>query len=170
MEDKLLETIAYILPALVVGFVAQYMFKGFIQQQANQRNSEMLSAKKKESLPVKLQAYERMLLFIDRVKPIQLIARVPKTSDNILEDLAFLKKTINQEFEHNFVQQLYLSDDAWKAIVSTKQLIEYQLEQIAENSSSVKEFREKILLAEQFMQPKVDTVVQVLKANVRKLL
>lgn len=170
MEDKLLESIAYILPALVVGFVAQYMFKGLLQQQTNQQNTALLAAKKKESLPVKLQAYERMLLFIDRIKPIELITRVPKTTEDVKEEIAFLLQTINQEFKHNFVQQLYVSDDAWKVVITTKQLIENQLQQISENSTSVKEFREKVMLGTQFITPKIDTATSILKAEVQKLL
>lgn len=170
MEDKLLESIAYILPALVVGFVAQYMFKGLLQQQKNEQNTALLAVKKKESLPLKLQAYERMLLFIDRIQPIELITRVPKTTEDVKEEIALLLQTINQEFKHNLVQQLYVSDDAWKVVVATKQLIENQLQQISENSTSVKEFREKVMLGTQFINPKIDTATSILKAEVQKLL
>ena len=82
MEDKLLESIAYILPAAVTGFVAYYMFNGFIQQKNNEKKLELLAEKKKESLPLKLQAYERMLLFCERINPTKMLLRVKPLSDN----------------------------------------------------------------------------------------
>ena len=104
MDDKILDSIAYILPAVVTGFVAYYMFKGFLTEQNNKRKMELLATKKKDSLPVKLQAYERLLLFCNRINPPQIIQRVQSISEDVNLDLELLLKTIHQEFEHNLVQ------------------------------------------------------------------
>ncbi len=82
MEDKILESIAYILPAAVTGFVAYYMFNGFLKNQSSEKKIELLSQKKKDSLPIKLQAYERMLLFCERINPVKMLVRIKPISEN----------------------------------------------------------------------------------------
>lgn len=168
MDDKVLNSIAYILPAAVTGFVAYYMFRSFLTEQNNKRNMELLASKKKDSLPIKLQAYERLLLFCNRMNPPQIIQRVASISEDVNLDLELLLKTIYQEFEHNLVQQLYVSDDAWKAVLSTKTIIENQLKQIAATSNTSKEFRSKILLNTNFTSEKIDLVNTILKNEVKK--
>lgn len=168
MNDKILDSIAYILPAAVTGFVAYYMFKSFLTEQNNERKMELLASKKKEGLPIKIQAYERLLLFCNRMNPPQIIQRVQSISDDVKLDLELLLKTIHQEFEHNLVQQLYVSDDAWKAILSTKTIIENQLKQIADSSKTSEEFRSKILLNATFTSEKIDVVNTILKNEVKK--
>ena len=93
MEDKLLESIAYILPATVTGFVAYYMFKGFLSQQNSEKKLELMAQKKKESLPIKLQAYERMLLFCERVNPVKMLVIV---AEILLEIKGQLLKVPNE--------------------------------------------------------------------------
>ena len=51
MEDKILEGLAYAIPAVVTGAVAYFIFSGFIKQGTQEKKLEMLAQKKKESLP-----------------------------------------------------------------------------------------------------------------------
>lgn len=170
MEDKLLESIAYILPAAVTGFVAYYMFNGFIQQKNNERKLELLAEKKKESLPIKLQAYERMLLFCERINPVKLLLRVKPLSDNTTDYLQLIIANIDQEFEHNLVQQIYISNDAWLAIVASKRAVIQKLRQVAEVSNSANDLRENILIDYSKTLPPTETAVDIIKSEVKKLL
>lgn len=74
----------------------------------------------KTSLPIRLQAYERMTLFLERISPGKLLFRVKPTGTeaNLYEQL--LIKTIEQEFEHNLAQQIYISGDSWDYIKTAK--------------------------------------------------
>ena len=83
MDDQLLDSVSYILPALVTGFVAYYMFHGFLNQQNADKKLNIMADKKKESLPIKLQAYERMLLFCERINPVKMLVRIKPTSDDV---------------------------------------------------------------------------------------
>ena len=170
MEDKILESIAYILPALVTGFVAYYMFKGFLSQQNSEKKMQFLAEKKKEALPIKLQAYERMLLFCERINPIKMLVRIKPISENTNAYLQLLIANIEQEFEHNLVQQIYISDDAWTAIVATKRAIINKLKQVAETSSSANDLRENILIDYSKTLPPTDTAIGFIKNEVKKLL
>ncbi|WP_397446709.1 hypothetical protein [Polaribacter sp. R77954] len=170
MEDKLLESIAYILPAAVTGFVAYYMFNGFIQQQNNEKKMMLMAEKKKESLPLKLQAYERMLLFCERINPVKMLLRVKPLTDNTSDYLQLVIANIDQEFEHNLVQQIYISNDAWLSIIASKRAIINKLTQVAEVSSSANDFRENILIDYSKTLPPTETAIDFIKSEVRKLL
>ena len=170
MEDKLLESIAYILPAAVTGFVAYYMLNGFLRQQNSEKKLELIAQKKKESLPIKLQAYERMLLFCERINPVKMLVRVQPISDNTNDYLQLVISSIEQEFEHNLVQQIYISDDAWTAILATKRAVINKLKQVAETSSSANNLRENVLIDYSKNLPPTDTAIRFIKNEVKKLL
>ena len=170
MEDKILESIAYILPAVVTGFVAYYMFNGFLKQQNTERKLALMAEKKKESLPIKLQAYERMLLFCERINPVKMLVRIKPISENTSDYLQLLIANIDQEFEHNLVQQIYISDEAWTAVIATKRAIINKLQQSAETSNSANDFRENVLIDYSKTLPPTETAISFIKSEVKKLL
>ena len=170
MEDKLLESIAYILPAVVTGLVAYYMFNGFIKQQGSEKKLELLSERKKDTLPIKLQAYERMLLFCERINPVKMLVRIKPLSENTHDYLQLLIANVEQEYEHNFVQQIYVSDDSWTAILATKNAIINKLKQVSETSKSANELRESVIIFYAKTLPPTDTAISFIKNEVKKLL
>lgn len=170
MEDKILEGLSYALPSLVTGFVAFFMFSKFTEHDNNEKKLEALFAKKRESLPIKLQAYERLLLFCERINPSKLLLRVQPIGNDANAYLHLLIGNIDQEFEHNMVQQLYVSDDAWKALIASKLAITNKLYEIAEESSDAKELREKMLSTFSVQESPTETAVAIIKHQVKKLL
>jgi hypothetical protein len=170
MEDKILESIAYILPASVTGFVAYYIFKGFINNKNSEKQLELLAERKKETLPIKLKAYERLLLFSDRINPVKILLRIKPISENTQDYLQLLIASIEQEFDHNLVQQIYVSTDTWIAVVAAKNAVINKLKQVAENSSSANNLRENVLIHYSKVVPPTETTIAVIKDEVKKLL
>ncbi|MDB0040348.1 hypothetical protein N9F02_04420, partial [Polaribacter sp.] len=123
MEDKIIESIGYLLPAAVTGYIAYYMFNRFVSKTDGNTRANVLAKKNKVVLTVKLQAYERLLLFSDRINPTKILVRIPPISENTQEYLQLLMGNIEQEFEHNLVQQMYVSTDAWTAVVGAKNAV-----------------------------------------------
>lgn len=170
MEDKLLESIAYVLPAVVTGFVAYYMFNGFIQNKNSEKKLELLAERKKETLPIKLQAYERLMLFCDRINPVKMLMRVQPISNNTEDYLQLLLANIEQEFEHNLVQQIYISEETWTTICIAKNAVINKLKQVAENASSANDFRENILIDYSKTLPPTETAIAFIKKEVKGLI
>ncbi len=112
--------ITAVLPALIVAAVAYYFLNSFLKNEETRRRFIMRKENQKNSLPVRLQAYERMTLFLERISPGKLLFRIKPTGDeaNLYEQL--LIKTIEQEFEHNLAQQIYISADCWDYIKTAK--------------------------------------------------
>ena len=106
MDFSFLEMIGIVLS---IGIIAFYFFNLQVKSQNSQQKIDLFADRKKEALPIKLQAYERMLLFCERINPLKMLVRVKPASDSINDYLFVLLQNIEQEFEHNLVQQLYIS-------------------------------------------------------------
>lgn len=170
MEDKILESIAYILPATVTGLVAYYMFNGFINNKNSEKKLELLAQQKKETLPIKLQAYERLLLLSERINPVKMLLRIKPISESTTDYLQLLIANIEQEFEHNLVQQIYVSTDTWTAILGAKNAVINKLKQVAESSNSANDLRENVLIDYSKTLPPTETAIAFIKNEVKKLL
>ncbi|MGJ8744521.1 hypothetical protein [Polaribacter sp.] len=170
MEDTVLASIGYVLPAAVTGFVAYYMFNGFIKQQNSDKKIAILSERRKDSLPIKLQAYERMLLFCERINPVKMLLRIKPLSENKEDYLQLLIANIEQEFEHNLVQQIYISNTSWTAIVASKSAVINKLKKTAETSNSANNLRENVLIEYTKTTPPTETAISFIKNEVKKLL
>lgn len=70
------------------------------------------------TLPLRLQAYERMCLFLERITPNSLLLRLVPSAMSALELHQILLHEIREEYNHNVAQQLYISTQAWEQIVS----------------------------------------------------
>ena len=94
------------------------------------------------------QAYERMTLFLERIKPSNLVT---KFNENIsIDQYCFLlEKNISEEFEYNASQQLYIDNDTWQNLITTKNDILSLLSMTKEKMSkeaSVQEFKTLFLM------------------------
>lgn len=170
MEDKIFEALAYAIPSIVTGAVAYFIFSGFVKQGTQEKKLEMLAEKKKDSLPIRLQAYERMLLFCERINPVKLLLLVKPIGNNTQDYLRLLLANIDQEYDHNMVQQLYITDECWNVIIASKAAVTNTLKQIANTSESAGDFRENVLLEYSKKEPQTDTAVAFLKNEVKKML
>ncbi|MEA1785261.1 hypothetical protein U1E44_04090 [Arenibacter sp. GZD96] len=118
--DQIFQMFAYLLPAVVTGMVAFYFFRLHTKNEEGRRRYLLHKDSQKNTLPIRLQAYERMALFLERISIPSLVVRVaPKsTHKNDYENL--LVKSIENEFDHNLSQQIYLSDECWNIIKAAK--------------------------------------------------
>lgn len=121
--SKIIELLSYTLPAIVTGLVAVYFFKTYVANEDNRRNFLLRKENQKEALPLRLQAFERLVLFLERISLNKLLVRIPPTGKDTLKYSHKLITIIEQEFEHNLAQQIYVSETAWKAVVTSKNLM-----------------------------------------------
>ena len=119
-STKIIELVSYTLPALVTGLVALYFFKLHTHNEHSRRVFLLRKEKQNVALPIRLQAYERMTLFLERITPNSLLVRVPPTGNDKTAYFKKLLATIEQEFEHNLAQQIYITSDCWNIIVTAK--------------------------------------------------
>ncbi|MDY7394164.1 hypothetical protein UMM65_02845 [Aureibaculum sp. 2210JD6-5] len=117
---KIIELLSYTLPAIITGMVAVFFFKQISKNESNRRTYNLLKENQKTALPLRLQAYERMTLFLERISPSNLLVRVVPSSEDKPAYFKKLLANVEQEYEHNLAQQIYISSDCWKTIVTAK--------------------------------------------------
>jgi hypothetical protein len=122
MEEatQIISYVAYLLPAIVVGLVAYFFFKGHTANEEGRRRYLVQKEAQKQVLPLRLQAYERITLFIERIDLKKLLVRVKPYSDSKEDYENLLVTTIEQEFEHNLTQQIYISPECWNVVNAAK--------------------------------------------------
>ena len=122
MEEatQIISYVAYLLPAIVVGIIAYFFFKGHIANEEGRRRYLVQKEAQKQILPLRLQAYERITLFLERIDPNKLLVRVKPFSDSKDEYENLLVKNIEQEFEHNLTQQIYVTPECWNLVNAAK--------------------------------------------------
>jgi hypothetical protein len=121
--SAVLEILKYTIPGLVV-FIAVYAtLNSYLASENKRKNMEIRSMYFRESLPIRLQAYERMTLFLERISPTNLISRINKPEMTARELHLSMLQNIKLEYEHNLSQQLYLPPDTWMMIVQVKEEI-----------------------------------------------
>jgi len=118
--DQILQLFAYLMPAVVTGAVAFYFFRLHTRNEDGRRRFLLHKDSQKETLPVRLQAYARMALFLERIALNSLVVRVAPKSKSKSEYENLLIKQIETEFEHNLSQQIYMSDECWNIIKTAK--------------------------------------------------
>lgn len=119
-STKLIELLSYTFPAIITGLVAYYFFNLHTKNEEVRRRYLLNKDAQKDSLPLRLQAFERMTLFLERINPGKLLIRISPNSEDKNDYENWLISTIEQEFEHNLTQQIYMSDECWTVIVSAK--------------------------------------------------
>ncbi len=121
--------------------LAMVLFSGFLIARVISKNK--LEEKKIESrqisgsalTPLRLQAYERMTLYLERISPNYLLLRVYDNSLKVIDFQQLLQKEIREEYHHNLAQQVYLSEDLWEEI---KQAMNEMLAMVNQSAGELK--------------------------------
>jgi hypothetical protein len=133
--DILLDILKYTIPALIVFLTVVVMLRTWSRNEDKRRQSEFNINLSDDVLPVRLQAYERSILLLERISPESLVMRVSRSDYTARLLQQELLSNITSEFEHNIAQQTYLSTEAWEKIKAAKNQI---INLVNETASEVK--------------------------------
>lgn len=172
MEDSWYNLFIAVAPALIVGGLAYYFFDSFIKNEDGRRRFLLQKDHQADSLPVRLQAYERLTLFLERIKPGQLLIRIKPEQDDVSRYEQLLILTIEQEFEHNLSQQIYMSDELWNIIKSSKNRTIQLIRQCAarEEISTAASLREQVLQELMEKTEPSQVALEYLKKEIREVI
>jgi hypothetical protein len=118
--DEAFELLKIILPSGIVFLTTYYLVKNFLDHENRKRVVDLKLANQAVITPIRLQAYERVILFLERINPNSMVMRLNKTGSAANFQSEILK-TIRSEFEHNLSQQIYISSKSWEAVVKAKE-------------------------------------------------
>lgn len=112
-----------VVPSLIVAGTAFILAKYFVENDQKKRLLELKFHSKDLVTPIRLQAYERMAMFLERIDPNQLLFRVSNPEFTAYQMQTILLATIRSEYEHNLSQQVYVSPEAWEGIKNAKEKV-----------------------------------------------
>jgi hypothetical protein len=168
MKFNYLELLVLLLPSLLIFITVYVLFRQFFNNQLRMRMMNQREKTQESTVPLKLQAYERLTLFCERISMTNLILRL-KTKEVSARDLkAALILAIQQEYEHNVSQQLYTSDQLWQIVQLAKN---QQIELIAQISDGLAKDASSDDLARQlvtFQQTQKTNPVATAKSAIKK--
>jgi hypothetical protein len=117
----ILDILKYTIPAIVVLVACYFMVKAFLLQEEKKVVLQLKIDAQKISLPVRMQAYERLVLLLERLQPAGLILRNSAPGMNAAALQGILLQAIRDEFDHNLSQQLYVSSEVWEMVKSSRE-------------------------------------------------
>ncbi|MEP1488434.1 MAG: hypothetical protein ABJL44_16875 [Algibacter sp.] len=169
--NKVLELIFYTLPAIITGLIAYYFFKEHTKNEDGRRRYLLKKDMQVNAMPLRLQAYERMALFLERITPSKLLVRITPTSSNKEDYESLLIQSVEQEFEHNLSQQIYVSDKCW-SIISTAKNATIQLirkASLLEKTDTANKLREVVLTEMMERRAPSDAALSFIKDEVSNM-
>ena len=172
--ETLSDILKITIPALIVFFTAWVLLRNMIKNDQDKRRQELLLQNSRTVTPIKLQAYERIILFLERISLESLLVRVSSPEMSARQLHSAMLNAIRSEFEHNLSQQIYMSQQAWEVVRNARsnmiKIINSEVEKLPPDSNAMslsKKLLEKIMELEQ--EP-TRAAIDYVKAEISKML
>lgn len=171
-EINILQLFFFLLPALIVGLISFYFFKTYVDDEERRRRFILRQENQKISLPIRLQAFERMALFLERISPGKLLLRIKPSNYSREEYEKVLIQNIDQEFEHNLAQQIYFSTECWNVVKTAKNATIGIIRRtgLKEEIDSAEKLREVILKNSMEQAAPTEAALDFIKKEVRNFI
>ena len=110
-----------LVPSALVLYAMYLTITAFLKTQFEEKQLDQKRKQIEITLPIRLQAYERMCLFLERISPNNLLIRLNGSATHALEFQQILLREVREEFNHNLSQQVYMSIEVWEDIRAAQQ-------------------------------------------------
>jgi hypothetical protein len=162
------------IPALIVFLTSYFLLRNMLRNDQDKRRQELLLQGSRTVTPIKLQAYERIVLFLERISLESMLLRVSMADMTASQLHSVLLTTIRSEFEHNLSQQIYMSQQAWEVARNARsnmiKIINSEAEKMPPDSSGIalsKQLLERIMELEK--EP-TRVAIEFIKAEVARMI
>jgi len=171
--DEILEILKYTVPALIVFLTTLILIRGFFRNEEQRRSRQESDLNREKILPLRMQAYERMALFLERINPESLVLRVSRPDMSAGQLQAELLSSIRTEYEHNVAQQVYVGIESWELIKTAKSnvisLINSAADQLKDDASSLSLSQKIFEQIVQLKNPPTSEALDSLKRDMERL-
>jgi len=110
-----------LIPAALVLYAVYLTVRSFIIKEIELKKLEIRTRSIETILPARLQAYERMTLFLERIAPQNLLIRLNNPGFTARDFQRVLLDEIRSEYNHNVSQQVYMSEEVWNQVRNAKE-------------------------------------------------
>lgn len=165
--------LAVVITALIVTTGTYLSINALVKSYSEKKAWEQRLAHHQLITPLRLQAYERMALFLERITPNNLILRTAGSATTTPELHQLLLREIRDEFNHNLAQQIYIGADTWEIIRNAKEeivtLINLSAQDVPKDAPATELARGIMKRVIEQESPAVYTALNVLKKEVQVL-
>ncbi|QKJ32719.1 hypothetical protein HQ865_24145 [Mucilaginibacter mali] len=116
----LYEVVKFAVAGIAIVMVAFYLARPYLDSSQKLQLLDLKKATSAQTLPLRLQAYERVVLLIDRINPSNMLPRLNVSAYTAAELQSLIVTEVRNEFQHNVTQQLYISSRAWTLVKRIK--------------------------------------------------
>ncbi|HTI60924.1 hypothetical protein [Mucilaginibacter sp.] len=117
----LLDIVKYTVAGLGVVWIAFYLLRPYLDRNENIQLAELKKTISGQTLPLRLQAYERVVLFIERINPANMLVRMNNPDYSAAELYMLIVAELRNEYQHNVTQQIYVSPATWAIVKRLKE-------------------------------------------------
>ena len=171
--EQLVDLAKILAPAALVLYLAYLLVRSFLNNKLDEIRFQISQKNQETALPIRLQAYERICLLLERVSPDNLIPRLNNSEYTAGQFRQILLTEVREEFNHNLSQQVYMSDEAWSYV---KSAVEDTLSMINEAGNAIEVEEKSLALAKKIFDLNIDrkpdmhtTALVFIKEEVRHL-
>jgi hypothetical protein len=129
--NTLLEILKYTIPALIVLISSYLIVQKFLVSEIKRKQLSLFNETQEVTARLRLQAYERLIMFVERIHPRNIVPRTYQSGMTVADLQAALIFNIKTEFEHNMSQQIYVSKQVWDTVRGVKEQEMGMINQIA---------------------------------------
>jgi len=168
-----IEILKITLPSLLMLIMVYFIVGGFFRNSEKRQKLKVISGNQKLITPIRLQAYERLVLLLERISPDSLVMRADYPAKTCKQLHSELLQTIRAEFEHNLSQQLYVSTEAWNSVRSAKNysiaLINNAVKGMEDETPAIELSRRLLDMSTELGQPVIEKAINDLKREIQQI-
>ena len=116
--ESFIEILKIFVPSLIIAGVCFFIVRSFLEFEERKAKVKEQNTKLEIIVPARMQAYERVILLLERITPENLLRRTLRVTITARIFQSELISSIRNEYDHNLSQQVYMSPAAW-AMVKT---------------------------------------------------
>jgi hypothetical protein len=172
--EYLLDIIKIVIPALLVFLTAWILLRNMIANDQEKRRQEIILQGARTVTPIKLQAYERVVLFLERISLESLLIRVSTPDMTTAQLQSALLTAIRSEFEHNLSQQIYMSSQAWEVVrnarSNTIKIINSEAEKIQGEAPGIELSKQVLARVMELEKEPTKAAIEFIKGEVGRMI
>jgi len=171
--DIFFDILKITLPSLLMLIMVYFIVGGFFRNNEKRQKLKVIRGNQKLITPIRLQAYERLVLLLERISPDSLVMRADYPAKSCKQLHSELLQTIRAEFEHNLSQQLYVSTEAWNSVRSAKNysiaLINNAVKGMEDETPAIELSRRLLDMSTELGQPVIEKAINDLKREMQQI-
>jgi hypothetical protein len=121
MSDFVFYILLVTIPTAAVILTAYILFKNLFEKDRRNFQLEMKKEREKHFLPLRVEAYQRFVLLMERISPNNLVMRKHNPGMPAKAQQQTFLEEIRKEFDHNIAQQIFISPECWRSVKDAKE-------------------------------------------------